>query len=279
MRGNRSLPQPREDRTMQHVLRLTVLLLFGLGLQLLGCIDAPSPMTAPDIGETTRPGAVQAPERAAIELTPAEKTFARLRNLYPQPIVDADFTTLRKVVDSNTYLDFLAREFPTEKPFQTFAAYLRGTPPEAERYLPLLKKWVENPTAEDVEVLHWVTLEHREANLLLFRFKVRPDGNVFQRIKGVFDKKFGALADPRVETFLARHHIAEEEFIAAVDTFVTETEQADAQWLHAQFEEQNGIDEGLLWSALRKPALIGEILHNFAETEVFLKWVDSHRRL
>ena len=284
MRGNRSLPQPREDRTMQHVLRFTVLILFGFGLQLLGCSDAPSPMTAPDSEETAGPGTTLAPEPlapepVAIEPTSAEETFARLRNLFPQPIVDADFTTLRKVVDSNTYLDFLAREFPTEKPFQTFAAYLRGAPPDAERYLPLLKKWVGTPTEEDIEVLHWVTLEHREANLLLFRFKVRPDGNVFQRIKGIFDKKFGALADPRVETFLARHHIAEEEFIAAVNTFVPETEQADARWLHAQFEEQNGIDEGLLWSALRKPALIGEILHNFAETEVFLKWVDSHRRL
>ena len=266
---------------MQHVLRLTMLILFGLGCQLLGCIDAPSPMTAPDSGETAGPGATQppehmAPERVAIELTPAEKTFARLRNLFPQPIVDADFTTLRKVVNSNTYLDFLAQEFPTEAPFQTFAAYLRGTPPDAERYLPLLKKWVGSPTAEDVEVLHWVTLEHREANLLLFRFKVRPDGNI-QFIKEVFDKKFGSLAEPRVEAFLARHHIAEEEFIAAIDTFVPETEQADARWLHAQFEEQNGIDEGLLWSALGKPALIGEILHNFAETDVFLKWVDSHR--
>ena len=259
-------------KTLNRVLSIALILaVVGIGLswQFLGCIDAPSPMTAPDSGETAGPGATltpehMAPERVAIELTPAEKTFARLRNLFPQPIVDADFTMLRKVVNSNTYLDFLAQEFPTEAPFQTFAAYLRGTPPDAERYLPLLKKWVGSPTAEDVEVLHWVTLEHREANLLLFRFKVRPDGNI-QFIKEVFDKKFGSLADPRVEAFLARHHIAEEEFIAAIDTFVPETEQADARWLHAQFEEQNGIDEGLLWSALGKPALIGEILHNFAE--------------
>lgn len=69
-------------------------------------------------------------------------------------------------------------------------------------------------------------------------------------------------------------HALQDDFGLAFEAFVAVTEREDARWLHEQFEAQNGIDEGLLWSALHKPTLIGEILHNFSSTDVFLKWVE-----
>ena len=272
---------------MKRFFCLAPLLLFAIAFQLLGCTD-----TAPDIvktnGEETRmqveTGAAKpiATEPIATEPAPVERTFARLRNQFPQPIVDADFTLLRKVVNSDTYLAFLTAEFPTDEPFQTFEAYLEEAPPDTERYLPFLEKWVGNPTPEDVKVIQWMTGQYREMNLHLFRFKFRQgvvqEGDIFREAGQMFEKLAVMAENPRVEAFMTRHALQNalgvDDFKRALQAFVAATEKEDARWLHEQFEAQNGIDEGLLWAALRKPALIGDILQHFSSTDVFLKWVE-----
>ena len=266
---------------MKRFFCLAPLLLLAIAFQLLGCTD-----TAPDIvktngEETTAPvetGAAKpiVTEPIATEPKLAERTFARLRNQFPQPIVDADFTLLRKVVNSDTYLAFLTAELPTDEPFQTFEAYLEDAPPDEERYRPFLEKWVGNPTPEDVEVIQWMTGKYRELNVHLFRVKFRiqgvaQKGFILREAGQMFEKLAVMAEDPRVEAFMTRHALQDDLAFAA---FVAATEREDARWLHEQFEAQNGIDEGLLWAALRKPALIGDILHHFSSTDVFLKWVE-----
>jgi len=237
---------------MQRFLIFAVFMPFAISFQLLGCID-----TLPDLTEVV----------GAEETIETDGTFARLRNMFPNAILDDDFQTLREVTASKTYLDFLRHAHPTAEPFQTYEEYLQVAPPDAERYLPFLKEWVGNPTAEDVEVLHRMTRVSREANLILFRKDL-----VLKGLLDLFEKKIGVFTEPSAKAFLERHNLGAEEFPSAFEAFVAETEQADALWLQAQFEE-HGVDAGLLWSALRKPALIGEILQNFPSTDLFLKWV------
>ncbi len=50
-------------------------------------------------------------------------------------------------------------------------------------------------------------------------------------------------------------------------------------WLHEQFKVRNGVNDGLLWSALLKPALISEILTNFSDPDLFLRWIDKRREI
>ena len=255
---------------MQHVLRLTMLILFGLGWQLLGCSDAPAPMTAPDSGETAGPGAILAPEPVAIEPTSAEETFSKLRNLFPQPILDEGLTTLRDVTNSQPYLDFLAREFPTDAPFRTYEAYLQVAPLDAARYRPFLEKWIGVPTEEDIAAVHRMTVKLREANMMLFR-----EDFGHKELIAVFEGHLQFLKFLNENAFLKRHQLGvSEKFINAFTLFVVETEKADARWLKEQFEE-HGEENGLLWSALRKPALIGEILDNFAQPAAFRTWVEE----
>ena len=265
---------------MKNLLGLTVLLLFASVFYFTGCGDAPPDIVAPKSEETrmqVETGAAKpiATEPIATEPKLAERTFARLRNQFPQPIVDADFTLLRKVVNSDTYLAFLTAAFPTDEPFQTFEAYLEDAPPDEERYRPFLKKWVGNPTPEDVEVIQWMTRKYRELNVQLFRIEFRQgvveEGDIFREAGQMFEKLAVMAEDPRVEAFMTRHALQDDLAFAA---FVAATEREDARWLHEQFEAQNGIDEGLLWAALRKPALIGDILQHFSSTDVFLKWVE-----
>ena len=266
---------------MKTVACFAALILFASVFQFTGCGDSPPDIVAP-AGEETRGPVETVAEPVAMEVPPAEKTFARLRNLYPQSIVDADFTTLREVTNSQPYLDFLVQEFPEAGPFQTYEAYLRGAPPDADRYLPFLEKWVGNPSAEDVELIQWLTGKYREVNLHIFRIEfrqgaaVQPPGALFQEAAQAFEKVAVLVEDPRVKAFMTRHAV-QDDFSPAFEAFVAATEREDARWLHEQFEARNGIDEGLLWSALHRPTLIGEILHNFSSTDVFLKWVEVTR--
>ena len=63
-------------------------------------------------------------------------------------------------------------------------------------------------------------------------------------------------------------------FLDALLLFAKESLREDAAWLHEVFEA-HGTDDGLLWCALRKPALTGEILTHFSDTETFLTWVEE----
>jgi len=266
---------------VQNFAVFTAFILFASVFQFAGCSDTAPDIATPKGEELTAQVETLAPEPVTTEPTPVERTFVRLLNLFPQSIVDADFTTLREVTNSQLYLDFLAQEFPEAGPFQTYEAYLRGAPPDADRYLPFLEKWVGNPSAEDVELIQWLTGKYREVNLHIFRIEFRQGpavqpGALFQEAAQVFEKLAVLAEDPHVEAFMTRHALRDD-FSPAFEAFVAATEREDARWLHEQFEARNGIDEGLLWSALHRPTLIGEILHNFSSTDVFLKWVEVTR--
>ncbi len=262
---------------MQHFLRLTVCVLC-VTCHLLGCQD---PMDVPSKEETGPVETVRAAPPIAGELR-AEEIFAELRLKFPNAILNANFKTFRKVTTSKTYLDFILRAYPTQSPFQTLEAYFQVASPDAERYIAFLKEWVDVPTEEDVRKFHRATVASRCANLILFRMFAlqRQDGfdpNIFRDIHLIFAKKIGVMEEIGLLAWLADKGLDQKDFFRAFEEFVAETEREDAMWLHEQFEVRNGVDDGLLWSALLKPALIGEILTNFSRPNLFLTWIDEKR--
>ena len=267
-----------EVLTMQHFLSLVVCVLF-VTCHLLGCQD---PVDVPSKEETDP---VEALKPASIARQPtAEETFAKLRLKFPNAILDDDFKTLRKVTTSKTYLDFIRQEYPTGSPFQTLEAYFQVAPPDAERYTTFLKEWIDRPTKRNIDKFHRVTVEYRCANIILFRITNLPPQNRDQDIRRIFEKKIGLIKIGVIEEiglhkWLVGRALGEKTFFHAFEEFVAETEREDAMWLHEQFEVRNGVDDGLLWSALLKPALIGEILTNFSDPDLFLTWIDKRREI
>ncbi len=213
-----------------------------------------------------------------IDATPPEIIiFEKLRNEFDGSLDNhGDFTGLRNITISQTYLDFLVERYPTEEPVQTLEEYFQIAPPNAERYIPFLKGWVDNPTEEDIALMHRINVTYREANLSVFNAinQSKQQGALSMRL--FFEKRIGVMSDSRTKAFIKHYQIPLVEFIETVEKFVSETETEDAIWLHEQIEA-HGIDNGLLWSAIRKPALIGEILKNFSSTDIFLKWIDVTR--
>ena len=256
---------------MQNFLRFTMFILVAIGFQLLGCIDTSPDITEAVDGGTTAQVETLGQEPITTEPTSAEDTFVTLRRMFPKTILDADLKTLREVTRSQPYLDFLTQESPIEAPFQTFDEYLENAPPDVERYLPFLEKWIGAPTDEDIAIVHRLTVASREANFILYRedFGVKD-------VWEIFDKKLGVLSGPLVEEFLERNQLKEGQFSRIFETFVLQTEQMDARWLHEQLEE-HGEDEGLLWSAIGTPVLIGELLQNLSSPDLFLRWVNEKR--
>ena len=256
---------------MQNFLRFTTLILVAIGFQLLGCIDTSPDITEAVDGGTTAQVETLGQEPIATEPTSAEDTFVTLRRMFPKTILDADLKTLREVTRSQPYLDFLTQESPIETPFQTFDEYLESAPPDVERYLPFLEKWIGAPTDEDIAIAHRLTIASREANFILYREDFGA-----KDVWEIFDKKLGAFSGPLVEAFLERNQLKKGQFSRVFETFVAQTEQMDARWLHEQFEE-HGEDEGLLWSAIGNPVLLGELLQNVSNPDLFLRWVNDKR--
>ena len=255
---------------MQHSLRFTIFILFAVAFQLLGCSEDP------DTDTTSVETFIAEPIPA--KPTP-EGTFAKLQTLFPRPIFDGDFTILGEVTTSKTYLDFLTQEYRTGTPFKTLADYLDVAKPDPERYKPFLKESIGKSNEEDIAIVHQLTLTYRCANVILYQMMHNPlDGNdALKAIFAVLEKKLSILDEAQVKAWIEirlPNPAETKEFFTALEHFVMETEREDTLLIQEQFED-HGKDDGLLWLALHNPALTAEILNNFTDTDVFLRWTEG----
>ena len=255
---------------MQHFLRSTVLILLVVALQLLGCSENTDTDTTEGTDSTSVATLITEPVPS--KPTP-EETFGKLKTLFPKPIFDEEFITLSEVTASKTYLDFLAQEYRTEKPFKTLAEYLDMAQPDPERYTPFLKEFIKKPNEGDIAIVHQMTLRYRCGNATLYQM-MHGGNNVLQGILAVLEKKLSILEEAPVKAWLELHFPNTKDFFEEFENFVTETEREDTLLIQEQFEK-HGTDNGILWVALRNPVLAAEILNNFTNTAVFLRWSDG----
>ena len=259
---------------MRHFLQFAFFILVAI-CSLLGCQDASDNLLIEE-----QPPAVaaqdetQPPEPIATQPTLAD-TFARLRNVFPETMQDADFTALRKVTRSRLYLDFLAQEYPTAPPVETLEAYYQRVPDEA-RYRRFLKPWIPKPLETDIEMIHPLVLYARRGEVILFKLRHEPNLGGLAALEQLADPKWVDI-DVGLERWFILHRIDIADNVLFADAlllFAKESLRADAIWLHELFEV-HGTNDGLLWCALRKPALTGEILTHFSDTATFLTWVEE----
>ena len=256
---------------MQYSLRFTVFIFLAIiTWQLLGCSEDPDPDTT-------------SVEKVIAEPIPAkptpEDTFAKLKMLFPKPIFDGDFTAMGEVTTSKTYLDFLTEEYRTEKPFKTLADYLIVAKPAPERYKPFLKESIGKSNEEDIAIIHQMTLNYRCANAILYQMVHGEDDRkgALKAIFAMIEKRLSIFDEAPVKAWMEIHLPNQDqakEFLTALEHFVTETEEKDALLIQEQFA-QHGKDDGLLWLAVHNPALTAEILNNFTNTNVFLRWTEG----
>lgn len=207
--------------------------------------------------------------------TPAENVvFTKLREKHQNPILDEDLKTLKEITSSKMYLDFLKQEHPTVKSFKTLEAFIKVAPPTVERYQGYLNEIFKAPTDEDFIGIHRLTLVYRRGNAMLNQametqnikdmqaaIKEKTQAVTKEPIRTWWRSRFSGSSMAQFTTFFTRF-----------EKFVIETEKADTLWIREQIEK-HGQESGILWVAIHKPVLIGEILNNFRSAESFLSWV------
>lgn len=209
--------------------------------------------------------------------TPAENAvFTELREKYQNLILDEDFKTLKEITTSKTYLDFLKQEYPTDKRFKTLEEFIEVAPPTVERYQDYLKEIFKKPTDEDLMGIHRLTIVYRRGNVMM---TAAMESQNVKDMQAAIQVKTQAVTKEPIKTWW-RSRFSESgmtqfmAFFTRFEKFVIETEQADILWIREEIEK-HGQESGILWVAIRKPVLMGEILNNFENEKSFLNWVEK----
>ena len=248
--------------------RLSACLFLGISL-FFACQSSPDPdVVKPEKGDIETESRI---EPIARPPTP-EETFEQLKRENPGDILDNDFKTLRRLVTSKTYLDFLRRNHPLENRYQTYDAFWEIASAHPSRYMPFLEQQLEKPDAEDAANAHLFAVHYRH---VLTRGYHGEDPDGFQ------DEWTKLIKGPGVDIGL-KHFVDDERnalkgfeivFLALeIDLYVRKIEQADAA-LAAELFNKHGEHDALIWLALEDPVLIGYILKDFTDVQVFRRWM------
>ncbi len=212
-------------------------------------------------------------------LTPDE-TFVKLKALYPNDVLGEELETLGALTETRTYLNFLSHTYGVEEAFLTFADFLEIAQPDPQQYLAFLEQFVEDPTEEDVSVLHNAIQDYRTGNALNYKeLDVRhllggDDGGVWLLLK-FLKRQLTPLSDAEFTAWMERRVGNQGEgndFLVGLDTFVVELEKSDTVRIQELFTAY-GENDGTIWLAIRDPLLTGQILKDFTSKRVFLRWV------
>ena len=199
-----------------------------------------------------------------------EKTFEHLKRENPGDLLDEGFKTLRRLVTSKTYLDFLRHNHPIEGQYQTFDEYWEIAALDPSQYLPFLKKHLEKPAEEDIANVHLFAVHDRH---VMTREYHGEDPERFQ------DKWVTLVRGPGMDIAL-RHFVDDDKvngfdlilLLAETTLYVKETEQADAA-LAQELLNKHGEQDAPIWIALEDPVLIGYILKDFTDPQILLRWM------
>ncbi|MYB94300.1 hypothetical protein F4054_10740 [Candidatus Poribacteria bacterium] len=221
------------------------------------------------------------PQVAAAPMAPMQRpptiaeTMAALRLEFPGNVLDEDFTKIREIINSETYVEFLKRTYPQENQFQNFDEFWELASVDTEAYLEFLNTYFKPPhaapTAADVSVLHYMTMVDRHVNVRLYH------GEDKKR-----DMFFDMMSNDLVESWLEQHFFTgdDTDLLLMMEVLVNHAiwvdylQEKDQESVQALFLE-HGRQKGFLRVALEEPVRLGYILKDFTDTQVFKRWVDG----
>ena len=221
------------------------------------------------------------PQFDAVPMAPMQRpptiaeTMAALRQEFPGNVLDDDFTRIQDIVNSETYLAFLKRTYPQENQFQTFDEFWELASVDEARYLELLNKYFKpplpEPTAEDVDVLHYMTLYQRNLNVRMYHEVIEVKGFMTDMMMNEpvhsWLKQYFVDADAVKILLLIK-------LLVYHSILVDELQEEDWEKVHALFAE-HGVQKGFLRVALQEPVSLGYVLKDFTDVQVFRRWVDG----
>ena len=203
------------------------------------------------------------------------EVMAELRLEFPGNVLDDDFTRIREIINSETYLAFLKRTYPQENQFQNFDEFWALASVDTERYMELLNKYFKPPlpapTAEDVAVLHYMALFERNLNVRLYHEPVQVQEAM---IEMMMNEPVHSWLEQRFVGADAVNILLLIKLLVYHSILVDELQEEDREKIHALFVE-HGTQKGFLRVALQEPVSLGYVLKDFTDVQVFRGWVDG----
>ena len=221
---------------------------------------------------------------AAVPMAPMQRpptiaeTMAALRAEFPGNVLDEDFTKIREIINSETYLQFLKRTYQ-EYQFQTFDAFWALASVDEAAYLAFLNTYFKpphaEPTVEDVDALHHIALVERHLNVRLYHGEDKVEESLFEMlmndpVNAWLEQRF-TNADGGLNAILFLEIFISHSF------WIDDLQEEDQERIQAFFLE-HGTQKGFLRFALQEPVILGYILKDFTDVQVFKRWVDEEFR-
>ena len=222
-----------------------------------------------------------APQFDAVPMAPRQRppsiaeTMAQLRLEFPGNVLDDDFTRIKEIINSETYLDFLKRTYPQESQFQNFDEFWALASVDEARYLELLNKHFKPPlpapTAEDVDVLHYMALFERNLNVRMYHGLIEVDRALMEMM---MNEPVHSWLEQRFVNADALNILLLIKLLVYHSIMVDDLQEEDREKIHALFI-QHGTQKGFLRVALQEPVSLGYVLKDFIDVQVFRRWVDG----
>ena len=226
-----------------------------------------------------------APQLEAVPMAPMQRpptiaeVMAQLRMEFPGNVLDDDFTRIQEIIESETYLDFLKRTYPQENQFQNFDEFWALASVDTEGYMEFLSKYFKSPlpepTAEDVDVLHYMALFERNLNVRTYHDEAVQVNEVM--IEMMMNEPVHSWLEQRFVDADAVNILLLIKLLVYHSILVDEHQEEDREKIHALFVE-HGTQKGFLRVALQEPVCLGYVLKDFTDVQVFRKWVDGEFR-
>ena len=206
--------------------------------------------------------------------TMAEMT-AQLRLEFPGNVLDNDFTRIQDIINSETYIDFLKRTYPQENQFQNFDEFWALVSVDEEPYVELLNTHLKPPrpapTAEDVDILRYMTLHHRSLNVRTYHGENQGREST---VDMMMNEPVNSWLEQRLFDAEGVNFLLWIKILAYHLILVEDLQEEDRAKIQALFVEY-GVQKGVLRVALQEPVSLGYVLKDFTDVHVFRKWVNG----
>ena len=261
---------------LQRLCQCYIILFFSNIVLVSGCSNETDPVITPDVSDeqtTDSPVVIVIPE----EHPELVAKFQELQDLFPPPILDEGFKTLQEMRASEPYLKFLRTAYPNVL-HQDLNTFFNNHLPSVERagmYTGVLKKHFEKATQRDIRAVHHFHHAFQSARISVYHGK---------GIDEAFDEVLTPLVfNGRSGEWAKQLPIDDEIGEDAFDAFTMDLEHLSRDIEFANIKKINQFlqrydrkgkpGDAFIWLMLTDPALMGQILQDFTDTEIFRKWL------
>ena len=255
---------------LQRLCHCYIIFFFANIVLVSGCSNETDPLITPAVADE------QTTDSSVLIVSEGELTdeFQELQKLFPSPILDEGFKTLHEISESDVYLKFLRNAYPNV-PHENLNTFFKNSLPDRVRtqlYTGVLKKHFGRATEKDIRAVHDLHRAFQSTRIFVYHgtspevalderlLPILQDGRAWKWIEAIFPKDEDAFNAFDIE-FQQLSRYIEFENLNKINRSLQD------------HDRKGNRDAAFLWLLLTDPVLMGHILQDFTDTEIFHEWL------